>query len=895
MAVHDETSNTFTLQPGELNFALKPEDGDALVIGNDENNQITGNGGSNFLDGGAGVDTLRGAQGDDFYVVDTQGDTVAEGGGAGSGHDTVAAAVSWTLGANFEELILVNAASAIQGQGNGLDNALYGNDNDNVLIGLEGDDTLDGGAGADTLRGGLGDDIYHLAGGDDVIEGEDAANGGGDDTIISESSIDLDDYPDIENLILEDAADIDGFGNALDNVIQGNDGSNILDGRDGDDSLSGGLDDDHLIGGDGNDILDGGDGDDRLEGGAGDDTYFVDGSELIIEGDDEGNDTVIVTVTMDYTIVGTQIENIVLMAGGSATGNDLDNDLVGGDLDDALSGGTGDDTLEGGLGDDVLTGGEGDDTYYVDSNLDIVVEQVDEGRDKIVSSIGFDLRVKGANVEDLQLAGSASVSGIGSSVANMLGGNDGSNSLSGLDGNDTLSGGLGNDTMDGGAGADDLTGGQGDDTYIIDAQDGVVHEGADEGRDTVRVGFSGYTLAANVEDMTFTGGGNFAGTGNDLHNFIRGGAGNDTLAGGNGDDSLHGGAGADRMDGGAGNDTYWVDNTGDVIVDSGVGFDRVLASADYTLAANLDYLAFEGSGNFSGTGNDLDNTLYGNTGANTLDGGAGRDQIDGGEGADRLLGGAGDDTITDWKGDDVLDGGAGKDDLRGGVGNDTYWVDGLDLVTELAGQGVDTVTASESFALGAAAEVEILMAKAGTNAINLTGSDTANAVSGNDGANALSGMGGDDVLTGRLGSDTLTGGLGNDRLAGGIGKDVLQGDAGADSFVFDSRITKADADRIVAYNPAEDRILIENDLVKANKVLTKAVGKGTEASPAALAKKFFTVGSKAKDKDDFFVLNTRKFTLSYDADGSGSKAAVVIATFDKNAVKTFIHKELFFI
>ncbi|MBQ0822698.1 hypothetical protein KBI52_21155 [Microvirga sp. HBU67558] len=902
MANRDPDSNTYTLLPGELNFALAPQDGDADVIGN------------------------------------------------------------------------------------GLDNILTGNDGKNLLVGLAGDDTLDGGTGADTLRGGLGDDVYRLAGGDDAIEGEDAANGGGDDTILSDSTIDLEDYPDIENLTLEGAADLDGFGNALGNTILGNDGSNTLDGRDGDDSLAGGLDDDHLIGGDGNDTLDGGDGDDQLDGGAGNDTYLVDGSEFINEGADEGNDTVIVTVNMDYTILGTQIENIVLTAGGSASGNDLDNHLLGSDLDDNLSGGKGNDTLVGGLGDDVLTGGEGNDTYYVDSDLDTVIEQAGEGNDTVIvtgdidytlvgtqienlvltrggsatgndlanrltggdnsndgldggkgddtldggggadgltggegndtyyvdidldfvselANQGYDriysraslnLSMQGANVEYLELLGSANLKATGDGLANEIVGNSGSNSLSGLDGKDTLKGGLGSDTLDGGAGADDLKGGQGDDTYTIDDQDSV-HEEAGEGRDTVRVGFAVYRLTDNVEDMTFTGAGNFAGTGNDQHNFIRGGAGNDTLAGGNGDDSLHGGAGADRMDGGAGSDLYWVDNKADVIVDSGVGFDRVLASADYTLGANLEYLAFEGSGNFSGTGNELDNTLYGNTGANTLDGGAGRDQIDGGEGADRLLGGAGDDTISDWKGDDVIDGGAGKDDLRGGVGNDTYLVDGLDLVTELAGQGIDTVTASESFALGASAEVEILMAKAGTNAINLTGSDTANAVSGNNGANALSGIGGDDVLTGHLGSDTLSGGLGSDRLAGGVGKDVLQGDAGADSFVFDSRITKADADKIVAYNPADDRILIENALVKANKVLYKAVGKGTEAKPAALAKKFFTIGSKAKDKDDFFILNTKKFTLSYDADGSGSKAAVVIATFDKNAMKKFIHKELFFI
>ncbi|WP_404287243.1 calcium-binding protein [Microvirga sp. RSM25] len=784
MATHDPVTNTYTLVSTDVDFALLPQDGDANVIGNDQNNQITGNAGANSLDGGKGADTLRGGLGDDTYLVDEDGDRVFEDAVQGSGFDTTIATFSYKLEDNVEKLILVGGAT--NGWGNDLDNVLTGNQNDNFLDGGEGNDTLIGGGGADTFRGGRGDDVYHLAGGDDVIEDEDAVNGGGNDTIISSSTVDLEDFPNIENLTLEGAADIDGFGNALANTILGNDGDNTLDGRDGNDSLLGGLGDDHLIGG------------------------------------------------------------------------------------------AGADTLVGGEGLDQLDGGTGDDTYIVDSELDIIHEQVNEGSDRIVSSISFNLSLRGANVENLELTGTANLTAVGNSLANTIIGNDGSN------------------TLNGGAGTDDLWGGKGNDTYIIDASD-TVHEEAGEGRDTVLVGFSLYTLASNVEDLTYTGAGNFSGTGNELNNFIRGNAGNDTLVGSTGDDSLHGGAGADRMDGGAGSDLYWVDNAGDVIVDSGAGFDRVLASASYTLGANLEYLAFEGSGNFSGTGNELDNTMYGNTGANTLDGGAGRDQLDGGEGADRLLGGAGDDTITDWRGDDVIDGGAGRDDLRGGVGNDSYVVDGLDMVTELAGQGVDTVTASESFTLGAASEVEILLAKAGTSAITLTGSATANAISGNDGANLLSGEGGNDVLAGLLGKDTLSGGLGDDRLTGGIGKDTLSGNAGYDTFVFDSRFSTANADKVTTYNAAEDRIFVENSLLKANKVLYKAIGKESEMKPAALASKFFTIGSKAKDKDDFFVLDKKKYTLSYDADGSGSNAAIKLATFDKNAMKKFTHKELFFI
>ena len=52
---------------------------------------------------------------------------------------------------------------------------------------------------------------------------------------------------------------------------------------------------------------------------------------------------------------------------------------------------------------------------------------------------------------------------------------------------------------------------------------------AGEGTDMVRTAFEAYALVANVESLTFTGAGNFTGTGNDLDNTITGGAGNDTL------------------------------------------------------------------------------------------------------------------------------------------------------------------------------------------------------------------------------------------------------------------------------------------------------------------------------------------------------------------------------
>ncbi len=101
--------------------------------------------------------------------------------------------------------------------------------------------------------------------------------------------------------------------------------------------------------------------------------------------------------------------------------------------------------------------------------------------------------------------------------------------LNGEQGDDTLEGGDGSDTLDGGTGNDDMVGGDGDDTYVVDpvaanpavTQD-TVTEAADEGHDTVEANVLRYTLGLNVEDLTFTGTGNFVGFGNAGENTITG-------------------------------------------------------------------------------------------------------------------------------------------------------------------------------------------------------------------------------------------------------------------------------------------------------------------------------------------------------------------------------------
>ena len=125
------------------------------------------------------------------------------------------------------------------------------------------------------------------------------------------------------------------------------------------------------------------------------------------------------------------------------------------------------------------------------------------------------------------------------------------------------------------------------------------------------------------------------------------------------------------MSGHAGNDTYVVDDAGDVVTDSvGQGFDTVRSSVTYVLGANTEALELTGGASVNGTGNANNNSLIGNSGNNDLQGG---------------------------NGNDTLVGGGGADTLTGGGGNDLYVIDGGDTVTELVSGGVDTVEVLRKF------------------------------------------------------------------------------------------------------------------------------------------------------------------------------------------------------
>jgi Ca2+-binding RTX toxin-like protein len=330
--------------------------------------------------------------------------------------------------------------------------------------------------------------------------------------------------------------------------------------------------------------------------------------------------------------------------------------------------------------------------------------------------------------------------------------------LIGTAGNDQLNGGAGNDTLDGRAGADTMVGGTGNDTYMVDNVGDVVTEAAGAGTDTIYATV-GYTLPAGsaVEFLRANAGATgLTLTGNELANTLIGNKGNDTLRGGAGNDTLNGAGGTDTMAGGTGDDTYFIDNKLDVVTENaGEGSNTVYAGVSYTLAAGsaVEYLrANAGATGLTLQGNELANTVVGNTGNDTLLGGAGNDTLNGAKGADTMA---------------------------GGTGDDTYFVDNkLDVVTENAGEGSDTIYAGVDYTLAAGSAVEFLRANAGATGLTLTGNELANTVIGNAGNDTLLGGAGIDTLNGAGGNDVLDGGAGDDTLIGGAGADIFRFSAG---------------------------------------------------------------------------------------------------------------------
>ena len=406
--------------------------------------------------------------------------------------------------------------------------------------------------------------------------------------------------------------------------------------------------------------------------------------------------------------------NVIIENATGGTGNDsiygnlADNTLNGNAGDDFLIGGAGNDTLIGGDGNDKLDGGDGNDVYVIDVTTDVISFD-SSGIDTVNLYYTTGTYTLAADLEHINLLGTAAINGTGNALNNIITGNTAANLLFGGNGNDTLNGGAGNDTLGGGAGNDVLNGGEAADLYLVaDATYKLQAEindtgllGIDELRFnsglagttlTVHAGDTGLervvvgtglaaaaditgTVALNVNasaalnalSITGNAGANSitGGAGNDL---LFGNAGNDTLIGGDGNDTLRSGLGSDVLDGGNGDDAYFIDLGTDVILADSSGIDTVnlfYTTGTYTLAADLEHINLLGTAAINGTGNALNNIITGNDAANGITGGAGNDLLFGNAGNDTLIGGDGNDTLSGGLGQDVFDFNAVMESLVG--------------------------------------------------------------------------------------------------------------------------------------------------------------------------------------------------------------------------------------
>ncbi|MFJ1469177.1 DUF4347 domain-containing protein [Massilia orientalis] len=774
VSIEDASGSRYadTLIGNAADNSLSGDDGNDTISGDAGNDWLDGGSGADSILGGAGFDQLTGGAGNDTLDGGADRDRVnynyeypvtgLTGKGVTVNLATGTAIDNW---GNTDKLVGIEEVT-----GSRFADVITGDAQDNYLWGEEGNDSIAGAGGSDMLTGTSGNDT--LDGGD----GRDRANYSDDYrgpaptgkgvTVNLVTGVATDNWGNTDKLV--SIEDVTGSryadtltGNAADNSLNGDDGNDTLSGDAGNDWLDAGAGSDSLLGGAGMDQLSGGAGNDTIDGGADRDrvTYFNDYGPIAPTGKGVIVDLTLGTATDNWgntdKLVG--IEDVSGSRYGDVlTGDANDNNFYGDDGNDTLAGGAGNDWLDagggndsllGGIGTDQLSGGAGNDTIDGGDGRDNVIYDNDygsiapTGKGVVVNLATGVATDNWGNID--KLVGIEAV--VGSRYGDFITGSAGDNDLFGQDGNDTLAGGDGNDWLDGGNGSDVLQGGSGVDAFSGGTGNDTIDGG--DGRDLVSytndygaLPITGVGVKVNlatgvatdnwgntdtlvsIEDVS---GSRFADklTGNGADNALMGGAGDDVLAGGGGadrlngdagDDTLDGGSGIDTLSGGDGSDTYYVDNAGDIVIETNAsaagGIDEVVASASHVLGLNIENLTLLG-GAINGTGNALGNLIIAGSGVNAIDGGAGIDTLSF-------------ETAT-----------------TSGTTGVTLALGAAGVKTTAAGiSGADTVV----------------------NIENLIGSDYNDTLSGNAGVNVIHGGEGSDVLNGMGGNDVLFGGAGSD-------------------------------------------------------------------------------------------------------------------------------------
>jgi Ca2+-binding RTX toxin-like protein len=399
------------------------------------------------------------------------------------------------------------------------------------------------------------------------------------------------------------------------------------------------------------------------------------------------------------TVNGTNASETINGLDGVTEGSDTIDGKGGNDTiwglggNDVIDGGWGHDDIKGGGGADTIDGGSGIDTANYSDSLEGVQVHLSSGSGTGGTASGDTL----TSIENIT----------GSYYADLLAGDTGNNVLTGLDGNDTLRGWTGNDTLYGGngndtfireSGADTMDGGAGIDTVTYQNLSAAVN--IDLLNDTAKWAAEGDELnsienltGSHYDDVFYADNGANVLKGMDGQDWLVGWGGNDTVWGGDdkdwifgvddadtlygegGDDDLYGGIGNDTLDGGSGADTmrgeagddkYYVNSSGDVVIElAGEGNDTVFTlMQNYTLtAANIEIVSLQAGSGTSVTGNGESTTILGNALDNVLEGGGSSDTLSGLGGHDTFVFRPGDtngDVVFEFEGN----GGAAGDTLK---------------------------------------------------------------------------------------------------------------------------------------------------------------------------------------------------------------------------------------
>jgi VCBS repeat-containing protein len=877
-----------------INYTIEDEYGASssstvtvTVQGRDEGSQFTGTEEGETLTGTPGDDTLDALGGDDS-VFGLAGDDIILG---GEGNDSI----------DGEE-----DNDVIEG-GNG-DDLLVGGEGDDQLLGQAGTDSAFGGNGADQLSGGDGFDQLFGDSGDDVIEG------GNDDDLLS--------------------------GGDDDDDLLGQAGNDSLFGDDGEDELTGGIGNDNLDGGGGDDDLDGGDGDDfladvagtnSLVGGIGNDQIVAcssDGAQTIDAGD--GDDTIrhyyrnyASTIT-----TGTGSDTIEIAHADQGTAAIVVTDFTTGTGGDMLRLSGDDGALL-----SLLTGWDGSSNPFGSSGF-LRLEQSgtdtllqwdrDGGGDDWETLIVFE-NTDADDFTDANFVPGYHPDGSPPAGVTITGTNDGE-VLMGTVGSDTINALAGDDVVNGNAGADQISGGDGFDQLHGDADDDTISGGNDD--DFLHGGGGNDDLSGDAgDDIVFGDNGDDQLSGNDGNDSLDGGDGDDDLDGGGGDDFLAGGRGTNVLTGGLGNDQILADSTdGPQTINGGDGNDTIrhsyrssastitigagsdtieITHADIGTAAIVvtDFTPGTGGDMFRLTGDDgaLLSLLTGWDGSSNPFGTFLRLQQ---SGTDTLLqwdrdgtaGGSSWETLAVFQNTDpddfteanfvpgydpdgaapageTINGTADDDTLTGTIGGDTinalggqdavFGLAGADLI--FGGDGNDQLYGgADDDDIDGGIDDDFLRGEDGNDA--LSGQSGLDIMFGGSGDDSLDGGDGDDSLDGGDGADVLGGGNGQDYLDGGLGSDELTGGAGADVFAFQS--ATRGPDEITDFVSGTDKIQVSPGGFGGGLYVGATVSLVSGSNPTA---------SEANGQ---FLYDTDDGSLYWDADGTGSGEAVLVATFD---------------